>query len=469
MAEGLPVERLRTYLQELTPEARALLLGELERARLRGDVVPGADVVLAELRPVLRRAGREPLRIGNPARLFFRPLEPFLVDHWPGEAMPPGRIERGALAPIWDWLCRDLMAERAKAYADQASALLLSGDATGAERLARTFQDLAAQQISNLLTRVECDEKDKRRIASQVGTPHALHNLEALLVALRYRDALALIAARLPARIRNLADEQLENVAMLLQAQAATKPDALIFALVLVADRLTAPWQLVRLAVKSAQSDVAARVRESPLALAVTCVFATMRDILWGLRTAVKEGRFAECAVFLKNLHDAVRGVRTEMDLSSDSVWSRELAALRADASDLLKTEIEAVPGHVRRLLRRLSPGEARRAVALDPREVADTEARIGLVEACRDYAGELALNLIAPRVHTELQNYFDTNTSALIERLRSADAHERKHRQSQIDAAVRFSGKLFGAEYASLLSKAVAASGMDRKASAGA
>src|SRR4051812_30106322 len=98
MAEGLPVERLRAYLQELAPQAQALLVAELERARLRGDVLPGADVILAELRPVLRRAGREPwrMRIGNPARLFFRPLEPFLVDHWPGDAMPPGRIQRNA-------------------------------------------------------------------------------------------------------------------------------------------------------------------------------------------------------------------------------------------------------------------------------------------------------------------------------------------------------------------------------------
>jgi hypothetical protein len=48
------VERLRQFLGELSPGARSMLVGELERSVLRGDEVAGADLVLQELRRILR-------------------------------------------------------------------------------------------------------------------------------------------------------------------------------------------------------------------------------------------------------------------------------------------------------------------------------------------------------------------------------------------------------------------------------
>ena len=48
MSDGLLVERLRQFLKELHPDARALLMTELERGLLRGDDMPGAELVLQE-------------------------------------------------------------------------------------------------------------------------------------------------------------------------------------------------------------------------------------------------------------------------------------------------------------------------------------------------------------------------------------------------------------------------------------
>jgi hypothetical protein len=57
--------------------------------------------------------------------------------------------------------------------------------------------------------------------------------------------------------------------------------------------------------------------------------------------------------------------------------------------------------------------------------------------------------------VHSELQSYFDNGTQVLLERLRASPSAERALRQSQVDAAIRFCAKLFGAEYAGLLARA--------------
>jgi hypothetical protein len=50
------IEKLRGFLRDLKPGARALLISELERKMLSGDNPAGAEIVLAELRRSLREA-----------------------------------------------------------------------------------------------------------------------------------------------------------------------------------------------------------------------------------------------------------------------------------------------------------------------------------------------------------------------------------------------------------------------------
>jgi hypothetical protein len=70
-SDGQSVERLRDYLRTLKPEARAMLVTELERAMLRGDEIAGNELVLQELRRTIRAAGQPVPRIGD-AAAFFR-------------------------------------------------------------------------------------------------------------------------------------------------------------------------------------------------------------------------------------------------------------------------------------------------------------------------------------------------------------------------------------------------------------
>src|SRR5262249_46901602 len=101
-----PVEKLRQYLREISPEARALLLRELERVALSGEQFPGLDLILEELRAEQRVSRQSAERLDAPDRRFFLPIQPFLVD----EDIPdrlPGRIARSALPRIWTWLERD--------------------------------------------------------------------------------------------------------------------------------------------------------------------------------------------------------------------------------------------------------------------------------------------------------------------------------------------------------------------------
>src|SRR5258707_15806966 len=107
-------ERLRDYLAQLPPQAQALLMREFERAIEGGEDTAVANLVLEQLRKVVRGAegddeGRP--RSDDPARLLFEPIEPFLVEsNFP---VRPGQIRRTSSQPVWQWLGRDGAADAA--------------------------------------------------------------------------------------------------------------------------------------------------------------------------------------------------------------------------------------------------------------------------------------------------------------------------------------------------------------------
>ena len=460
-SDGQSVERLRDYLRTLKPEARAMLVTELERGVLRGDEAAGNEFVLQELRRTIRAAGQAVPRIGDAARLFFAPLEPFLIDDG-ADHKRVGRLARVSLEPIWEWIGRDLMPAEAKALSDDINRALVADDGVKAELLTRALHERAIQRIKETIDAAGADEKMRRRLVVQVGTPRAFEDVDSLLRILVLRDVLGDLARRrLPKHLRTFEREQIDQVKALVEAAAAQKSpdlaarktDIFVCGLVLVMGRLALPWQLIRLATRAAESDDAARVAETPFANAVAIVLSEIECMVSELRVELKARRPATS--LLKGIHDAARGLRTEMDLSVDSPWSRQLAAIRTDISALLKAEIESTPGRVRRLLRPRPPNEIAPGALLDAIDVSDTEMLVEFVDACRSYANELAVNEVTARTWLELQHYLETADKGLLDALRQAGDADRPFRQSQAEAAIRFCRTVFGADYAGLLAKA--------------
>ena len=459
-------DKLRAYLRALKPEAQALLIAELERGLLHGSGPAGAEIVLAELRRSLREDGSKSARFDDPARLFFQPIEPFLVDDSP-EHNHRGRIARSALEPLWLWVTNTLMPAETRAYSDQVEQAMMAGDTDRAEQQCRDFQDQAVGRISEMLAGT--DDRERGRLSVQLGSPRALEDIQALRGILHARDGLATLASQLPGHINSLAGPALDGVKAQIDSQVEANPDLLLYSLVLVVSKLAAPWQLIRLATKAAGGDDAKRIAQTPYAVAVHIVLDEVDRGVRELAADLKSGRGVAVSALLKEVHDALRGLRSEINLSSESAWGKRLSAVRAEVSKILTAQIELMPGRVRRLVRPRSSKEIVSGAKLDPDEVTETEALIGFVATCRHYASELAVNEVTQRIFNELQQFLETGTRTLVHALRGADDAERPFRQSQVEAAVRFCAKVFGQEYASLLAKAaeVAAHGHERKAAA--
>ncbi|MEY9464593.1 hypothetical protein ABH973_005006 [Bradyrhizobium ottawaense] len=458
------IERLREYLAQLPPQAQALLMREFERALERGQDTAVATLVLEQLRKIVRKseADEAPLpRTDDLSRLLFQALEPFLIEA--GVPLRVGQIRRTSLQPIWQWLGRDGAPDKVNEF--EAALARMPPDSAGqVEALAQKLQGVAADAIFEL---TGPGGGDKSRALARVGPPNVIEDLYSIGAVLQVREAIAGLNEKLPRTLRAFGDPQIASVTSALNIPVLQTPQMLPFALSIVVQRMTAPWQIIRLAIKIAASDDEIRVAATPYGVAVTIALHDLSCVAATLRMDIKRGHFDNVAGNLKALHDGVRGLRTELDLRNDSAWGKQLTSIRADISNALQSEIDSVPGRVRRILRQRPEKDIPPGARIDSTEVEETAALIDFVATCRNYASELAINEVTLRTYSDLQQYVERSTEQLVQSLRAADHKVRTYRQQQVQAAIRFCQVLFGDDYASLMSRAAenAATG-ERKSS---
>ena len=445
-------ERLRNYLAQLSPQSQALLMREFERAVERGEDATVANFVLEQLRKIVRGSEDDARpRTDNPTRLLFRPLEPFLVEG--NVSLRPGQIRRSSLLAVWQWLAR----EATPALAGEFEAALARGPDSGTspeiESAGRKLQ-LAALEAMQAVLKPE-PGTDNRRALSRIGPPDVIEDLQSIASVLQAREAIETLNSRLPSYLRVFNEAQISAVMAALNVPSLQVPQLLPFALSLIVQRLAAPWQIIRLATQLAASDDELRVASTPYGVAVSIALHDLSCLAATLRADIRRGRFGEVAEHLKTLHDGVRGLRTELDLRQDSAWGRQLAAIRADISSALQSEIDSVPGRVRRLLRQRTDKDIAAGASINEGDVDETTALIEFVAVCRTYASELAINEVTMRTFSDLQHYVEQSTEALVQSLRGSEGKGRAYRQLQVAAAIRFCDVLFGPDYAQLMSRA--------------
>src|ERR1700716_2372863 len=168
------IERLRDYLVQLPPQSQALLMREFERAIERGEDATVANFVLEQLRKIVRGTDEETgPRTNDPARLLFRPLEPFLVEsNFP---VRPGQVRRTSLLPVWQWLIRDGAPDQARDFEAALAQVEETGTTSDLEPAIRKFQHAAADAICKIATPMPGG--DKQRGLARVGPPNVIEDL----------------------------------------------------------------------------------------------------------------------------------------------------------------------------------------------------------------------------------------------------------------------------------------------------
>jgi hypothetical protein len=343
-------DRIQEFLQRLTPLTRSNLLTELERLETCDGEMPGTADILAKLRSEFRKDGSTQNRLSNPSRYFFAPLDPMLVDGAPEHANS-GRIQRGSLAAIWEWISRDLLRTMASDYVKKIDELIASNNPKEAVKVAATFQVKVVKSIESVLGSANGGEQIRAKLAAYTASRAAYGDLTKMLSVLRARDVLAKFGASLPEKFPKFDDAQVSKITALLGKFGKAHAEAVPFALTLVAIRLRNPWQLIRLATKAAPSKNAADVAATPYAIAISMVLDRLEDQRATLRTALKNERPLVAKEILTYIYDTEYALQVRIDQFDQSDWGERLRNIMAAIAALVDAEIARFPDNIAHVL----------------------------------------------------------------------------------------------------------------------
>lgn len=343
------IDRLSEFLQKLTPLSRSCLLSELERLEMCGIDMPGSAAIQARLRSEFRKDGSTQARITSPSRHFFAPLELLLIDGAPDHPNM-GRISRSTLTPIWEWICRDLLPTMARDYIKAINEPATVKNPKEALKVASAFQTKVVKVLENTFASAESTEAAREKLAQYTASRTAFDDVRKMQHVLRAGDALPKFNESLPATIAKFDDALVVQITAQLDAFKATHPEALPYALALVARRLKTSWQLIRIATKAAASKSRADVAATPYACVVHMVLDRLDDKRLALRVALRNNRVLVARDLLADIYDTEYALKVRIDGIEASEWGLRLQSLMDAIAALVSAEIDRFPpnvGHV--------------------------------------------------------------------------------------------------------------------------
>jgi hypothetical protein len=343
------VDRIWEFLQRLSPLTRSCLLTELERLEACGVDMPGTADLQARLRAELRPDG--PNEAPTPSKYFFAPLEPLLVAGAPEHANT-GRIAQTSIAPIWEWINRDLLPIMARDYEDQMKGLIASNKAKDAQQAALVFQTKVAKSLEGNLASPDGAERARAKLAAYTASPSVYSDLVKIMGALRARETLAAFSKALPEKtIVKFDDAQVGKITALLDGLRKKDPNAVPFALALVAGRLKTPRELMRLATKPARSRRAVDIAATPYAISVSMVLDQIDDKRIALRVALRKNRVVAARDMLADIDKTEAAVQSAIRELAASAWGARLRDIRAAIVADVETEVSRFPDEVGHIL----------------------------------------------------------------------------------------------------------------------
>jgi hypothetical protein len=344
------LDRIREYLGGLSSRTRGSLLVEIERIQLYGEEVPGSAILLAELRAEFPNSGQSQARLSEPARLFFKPIENLIVDRSP-ERANSGEISRGSLLAIWDWINQLLLPSMTSEYCEKMRRAVAKNDPREVTALAAGFQFKVVKCLDGMLSSDDGIQLARTALGQFISSRATPNDLTKIHAALRVADPIAAFAAALPPKVKKLDGEPFTKVKGLLDGLAAKHPAAIPFALTLVTQRLTTPWQLVHLSTKVSRSKAVEDVKATRYAISVSMVLDLLEDKRILLRQALKTNRVVVAKELLTGIYDIERALRDRIDQLGKSDWGQRLDALMAVVAADLQAELKTLPGNTQHVL----------------------------------------------------------------------------------------------------------------------
>ena len=450
---GLITSKVRTYMESLSPAARAMLVRSLRAsggADLPSEIILAAveGLELAEETHVAPPPSSAEPWSHRLERALFAPLDPFLTD----DDLPApltGRLARRHIAARWAGIRRDLAPE---VWERALAADPLDADADAAP-IARKLRREIVLALVERLRAVGADPKARQKLAGHLGGELVFRSLADAAYVLQNEAGFANLFGQLPTAVTAFDVVEPSRVVDVVRTsidQVLLSADWIAAALLA---RTANPVVLVHLACRLAGTPdprLIAAGRYAPLVDAVV----SRVEHLAALSThrgsdPVSRDRFL---ADLRAYHELVRNFELALPVESVATWFRRLGAACTAMSTAVSRQLEAAPGLVRRALRvDAHDGWAGR---FDEATFADAEFAVRVTLEARLAVDSLAVNEAALRARKQVESTLELVTGRLMNDLKSPTVRDRDMLTAAVDGAIRLSGLVFGEDYAGMLRK---------------
>ncbi len=455
---GLLTSKVRAYMEQLSPAARAMLVRSLRSAPSDGDVP--SDLILAAVEGLeiadetALVAGTHHVAQGEPwsdrlERAFLTPLAPFLCDDDAGTAFT-GRIPRAHVSVLWTWIRRDVASD---AWERALAADPLDADADAAP-IARKFRREAVPKIVEVLRDTASDPKPRQKLTGHLGGENVYRTLLDVSYVLQNESAFANVFGQLPTNVTSFDVAEPSRIAEIVRAsieQVQMTPEWIAAAIL---TRTNNPVVVAQLACRLAGTTDARLVASSRFSPLVDIVIARLElhAALAGARGSDPTSRNR----FLADLcgyHELAKTFELVFPVESVSAWFRRLGAARGTMSEAVSRRIETAPGLVRRALR-VETSVDGYAGRFDLDAYEDAEFAVRAAIEARLAADTLAVNELVVRTRKQLEQTLEVVSGKLMNDLKTSQVRDRSQLVDAVDGAIRLCALVFGEDYAAVMRK---------------
>jgi hypothetical protein len=439
---------LKALLGSLPGSMAARLARAVEVDRLMdGAVLPHTDI-LSTLRPALR--GDNPERTPTPLRLFCSPFQDLLTNA-PRTRKQKAVIARSSVLPVWQWLSQTLVPAECAAFMIETKAMILGQQFAAAAARTHAFRAIAAAAIANALS----GEPGRKAARSLLGGDLVLADAEEIALLLGVDEAVQKIHELIPRPVPGLSDALLWDLRAIYDDLIKTKPEAAPYVAAVTMNRLTRPWEALKLPMMISRSSDDTLISQTDMGLVGEILISRMD----GYQASVQATRHPYFDV--EKLIDEVRGFAQlssamvkEIEIRRDGEWGQRLLKDRQTVGNVMDDFMARAEKEFANALPMGrgtgATADFGRAVDTGKHELARRYVR--LVTASRDFAANACFAAKQKDAYEALCAYLKRYNEDVVKALREPDPARRAVAELQFALCVEFTAALFSPQEAELL-----------------
>ncbi|HEY2032090.1 MAG TPA: hypothetical protein VGH02_00235 [Rhizomicrobium sp.] len=451
--DSTKAKQLQGLLGALPPLVASRLAKAIEIDRLNEGRTLPHDLILAGLRPVLRRGQAD--RAPTPLRLFCQPFED-LLSMTPRKQKQKGRIARSSITPVWNWVSQILAVNATSAFSIGVKTAVLSARNDEMMNHTAQFWTIASQAILSAL------ESERGRKAARTVLENDLVVADAREMALLMsvgNDILEL-QSKLPRPLPSLTDEFVWKLREIYDRLAVSAPEVAPYVAVVAMQRLERPWEALKLPMNVTRQTQDTLISSTDMGLVGEILFGDIEYYTSMIRS-MRPSHFDadELLGYVVGFTALSSGMVKAIEMRRDGKWGQRLLSDRANVAEVMDGFMERAIKEVTAALPMIKSGSYAGGPRMpdiahhaDPEKSDRALAYVRLVSGCRTFAPAASFGASNKEAADEISTMLTGYVEDLLKELRAVTGDKRTNAEAYFHLAVEMAALLFSQEEADLL-----------------